>query len=247
MEKGCVMKVKVISLSCSAPNIKSVCFDFFKAIDNINNISEFSFDESLFKLVYGRDVRNGEKGCSLSHFEVISDFSLNSGDDFLTVLEDDAVLLEEFEAVISGISELDTSVPLIVVIGLSKVKRSTFWIQELKWPLRNKLSIGGVVFGQGINNYFGTVGYVINKAAAQIIANQRHIFWVADDWRIISNMGISVFYTNTPVVLEDFNTNSSTGNKIVCLNSFRDNFMNNFILILKGCRERLRILLRKID
>lgn len=237
------MKVKVISLSCVAINIKTVCFDFFKAIDNVENTSQFLFDESLFKLVYGRNVRNGEKGCSLSHFEVINDFFLNSNDNFLTVLEDDAVLLEGFDSVISGIQELDSSLPLIIVIGLSKVKRSTFWIQELKWPLRNKLSIGGVVFGQGANNYFGTVGYVINKAAAGIIANQNHIFWVADDWRIISNMGISVFYTNTPVVLEDFNTNSSTGNKVVCSNSFKDNFINNFILMLKGCRERLRILL----
>lgn len=233
------MNVKVISLSLDSSSIKGIEFDYFKAIDNKVVKSKYGFNKNVFNLIYGREPKNGEIGCSLSHFEVISDFYKNENSSSLIVLEDDAILEKDFHEYILKIQDtIKDFKPSIFILGVSKTKKENNLIHRIKWPLKNSISIGNKKFGFSDINHCGTVAYIINRSAAKIISEQNNIFWVADDWKIISNMGIDIYLPNKPLVYEDLNTISSIGNNICCYNSLKTNFKRNVTLILKGilCR-----------
>lgn len=232
------MEIKVISLNREAKKLHKIKFNFFDAIDNINIKSKLSFRPDLFKLIYGRDAKNGEIGCSLSHIEVISNFYYENKSEHLIILEDDAMIEDDFSMVVDCISKR-IEVAEIFILGMSKTKKENLWIHKIKFPLSKKIDIGKNKFGYSDVNFFGTVGYIVNKKAAEIISKQKDIFWLADDWSIISNMGINIYIPREPVVYEDLTTNSSIGNEICCYNSLKDNFKNNFKLIIKGIIKRI--------
>ena len=66
-------------------------------------------------------------------------------------------------------------------------------IRKIKYPLSNEIDIG-FIFGQSELNQCGSVAYIINKAAARVISDTKHLFWVADEWKILKNLGVSIYY-----------------------------------------------------
>jgi len=66
----------------------------------------------------------------------------------------------------------------------------------------------------------------MNKAAAEIVSEQNKIFWLADDWRIFSNMGIKVYHPFVPLVYEDVTFQNATGNILHVQHNFFCNPIN---------------------
>lgn len=234
-------EVKVISLNNTTDTIKGIEFKFFEAIDNVKVKSKYQLNTEVFKLVYGRDAKNGEIGCTLSHFELISDFSDSDLDNkWLVILEDDAMLEENFQDVAESIVLKNCNEPSIYLLGISKTLKKNNFIHKLKWNLEKPTDFSGVKYGYANINHCGTVGYIINIKAARLIASRsENIFWLADDWRVIGNMGINIYVPNEPVVYEDLKSISSIGNEVKCYNSIISNFKENSYLISRSFFKRL--------
>lgn len=206
-------------------------FILLKSITNSIRINEFlvhvhppvfitennhkEFDIKLSTLFYGRKLHNGEIGCSLAHSRVISNLNFISSD-WNLILEDDAVLEDAIYDFLHELKEFNHLPPTVILLGHSRtIKKNIFW-QRLKHPLGNFLKIGNFTFGQ--NNWVsgcgvGTVGYVINSKCRDIINGLPKNFWLADDWKLFHNSGISIYHPITPLVWEDFlSKKSKTGN-----------------------------------
>ena len=79
--------------------------------------------------------------------------------------------------------------------------------------MTHKRTVGGVVFGR--NNRVtecGTVGYCINRKAANIILNINQPFWLTDDWSLFIKLGIKVYHPKNPLIYEDLSSESTTRN-----------------------------------
>lgn len=174
-----------------------------------------TFDGDTFKAIKGRMPNLGEVGCALAHIEAYKIF-LSDTSDWLVVLEDDALLDDDFVQFIRHVDTQHSTYPVSFLLGHSKTKKSNLWVQRLKQPLGGKLKFSTLVFGQ--NHWVsrcgvGTVGYIINRKAAEILISKHRAYWLADDWKLFENMGIKVFHPVIPIVWEDlYGRPSSTGN-----------------------------------
>lgn len=203
--------INVISLKKSHRRNKFTSLNV-KIFDAIENDDEEIFNENIFKLLYGRNPRQGEIGCALSHYYIAKQHVYNTAE-WSLVLEDDAIFdgdLLSFKDTCPFVSK-----PTILVLGHSKTKKKNLFVQRLIQPLRNPYKLNSIEFGHSDINFCGTVGYMANRAASQLIAKNDSIFWLADDWRVIRNMGVDVVHIKEPLVYEDFDGVSSTGNKVI--------------------------------
>lgn len=195
-------------------NIRVVGCD---AIFDIERI-ESNFDLALSKLVYGRKVRVGERGCTLSHQMAVKK-ALEFEWDWLIVFEDDAVITAEFFEFINRIPKHDQKMPSAIVLGHSKLDKADTWWHTIKFPLHNvrysdeRFQVGK----RDYINYYGTVSYMLNRAAGYRFVNHKSIFWLADDWRIIRHSGIDVFNVCPVVIYEDLSSVSESGNARLAL------------------------------
>lgn len=209
-----------------------------KFFDAIEIDYEKIFDSKVFKLVYGREPRNGEIGCALSHYYTAKQHVDITGE-WSLVLEDDAI----FENDLLNFKDTCPCVakPTILVLGHSKTKKKNLCIQRLIQPLKNTYTLNNVEFGHSDVNFCGTVGYMANRAASQLIANNDSIFWLADDWRVIKNMGIDVVHIKEPLVYEDFDGVSTTGNKVVVEHDIlRNPLQITYLIILNQVKKFFR-------
>jgi glycosyl transferase family 25 len=70
-------------------------WEFFDALTGDH--PRYVYDEDRAKLVRGRPLSRGERGCFGSHVACMIDFIENSSDDFLLVIEDDVILDTNFD------------------------------------------------------------------------------------------------------------------------------------------------------
>ncbi|MDW2326722.1 MULTISPECIES: glycosyltransferase family 25 protein [Vibrio] len=233
-----MVDIRVVSLKYSERrssfSLDRLKYDFFDAVEGD---SESTFNENLAMLIYGRKLRRGEIGCTLSHYNLAKMHS-NSNEDWLCVLEDDATIKDNLVELINNLPAKD-SIAKILLLGHSKTREQDLIIQRLKQPLNNKCVISGVEFGESKVNFCGTVGYVINKSAAKIIAKQDSVFWLADDFNVLSNMGIKVLHPSIPLVYEDLRYVSTTGNEITYYHSIKEHFFHNVYVVFKSQIKRL--------
>ena len=235
--------INIISLvnSPKRDNKHNFKFTFFDAIDNKNIISNYTFDKDIAKLFYGRQLKNGEIGCTLSHFECISKFSnLVSSDEWLIILEDDVLPEEEFFKFLEEIKNVTASTePEVFLLGHSKLKKKNNWVRLLKYPSYKNKTLAGADFMVSNSNYCGTVGYIINKSAAKVMSEQKdRIFWITDDWNLIENMGINVYHPKNPLVYEDLSSSSETGNIVHCSHSFKKHAIRNiYVFIVENLKK----------
>jgi glycosyl transferase, family 25 len=204
--------INVISLKNSTRRNKFLNSDI-EIFDAIEDDLSAIFDKDTFRLIYGRDARKGEIGCTLSHYYLALNHAVNTKDEWSLILEDDAVFDDELFEFKNNCNTISS--PTILVLGHSKTKKRNLFIQRLIQPLTNLITIRGFEFGTANVNYCGTVAYMSNKAASKILSAQKLMFWLADDWNIIKNMGINILHIKKPLVYEDFDGLSSTGNKVV--------------------------------
>lgn len=219
---------------------RNFAFTYFDAIDNQNVFSNIKFDHEKFKEKYKRTASVGEVGCALSHTEILKKFSKDENE-WLCVLEDDALTEDKFIDFISLVSKESFDVPIMIVIGYSKTKKINNYIHKLKFPILNPFYIGNYEVGESYGNLYGTVGYVVNKLAAEKFENIHKIYWVADDWVMLSNLGIKILHISTPLIYEDLSTSSSTGNVVHCVDDIFAHPVGNLLYIMKVQMKVLRM------
>lgn len=235
--------INIISLinSPKRANKHDFEFSFFDAIDNKKVISNYTFNKELAQLFYGRQLKNGEIGCTLSHFECISKFANSAtSDEWLIILEDDVLPETDFFQFLDEIKNVEASKePEVFLLGHSKLKKGNNWIRLLKYPSYKKKKLAGFDFMVNNSNFCGTVGYIINTSAAKKMLEQKErIFWVTDDWYLIENMGIEVYHPKKPLIYEDLDSTSETGNIVHCSHSFKSHAIRNiYIFIVENLKK----------
>ncbi|MGI9946656.1 glycosyltransferase family 25 protein [Vibrio hyugaensis] len=235
--------INIISLinSPKRANKHNFNFTFFDAIDNKNVVSNYIFDKDLAQLFYGRQLKNGEIGCTLSHFECISKFANSAlSDEWLIILEDDVLPEKEFYQFLEEMKNVVASTePEVFLLGHSKLNKNNNWIRLLKYPSYKNKKLASFDFMISNSNYCGTVGYVINKSAAKKMLEQKNrIFWITDDWHLVENMGINVYHPKSPLVYEDLGSISETGNIVHCSHSFKKHAVRNiYIFIVENLKK----------
>ncbi|EJV9312367.1 glycosyltransferase family 25 protein [Vibrio vulnificus] len=214
------MNIRVVSLVDSknrlpfSSRFNPLEFEFFDAL--LGGRHKKSFNESLFQFKYNRVARDGEIGCTLSHYIIIKEL-IETNLESMIILEDDAIPVKEFFDFYADLF-LKNNKPSIFLLGHSKTREKDLWLQRLKQPLKEVINLNGFSFG--INHRItecGTVGYIINRKAAEIISAYDSPYWLADDWKFFEEIGIHVYHPVKPLIYEDLTTVSTTGNA-VCLN-----------------------------
>lgn len=138
------------------------------------------FDQNGAFLTYGRVLRAGEIGCTLSHFKCAGAL-LESTAQYALVLEDDLVLQDM--DLIDLIEKLDRRLKVNdpVIISLS----GDYWFSSRE-RLNEKYSLAKVV------EAVCAQAYLLNRAAAQKMLDMGRAH-LADDWYKIRHSGISVY------------------------------------------------------
>jgi GR25 family glycosyltransferase involved in LPS biosynthesis len=240
--------VKVTIITIESPNqverhFRSIVDSSFeiKIIQGSENVLDVSkFDVKNSKILYQTPLKKGEVNCSLAH-KFIYDNHVKSNLEWAVVLEDDAILTEHFNKNVKLLSDHTFNFPAIIILGHSKTKYKNLWFQNLKQPPSSKIEISNIELVQKNCNFFGTVGYMINKQAAELISAYDAIFWKADHWSIFENLGIRIYHLSIPIVWENFeNTNSSTGNVNQAHHDlFSKNFYKEFFSMLITQAKRI--------
>jgi GR25 family glycosyltransferase involved in LPS biosynthesis len=178
-----------------------------------SEIDRYISDDYLLER-YGRRLSRGEIGCALGH-KKISQKMLVLSYKTAVILEDDAIIEHNFENQIDVIGEIleKEKAPMVIVLGHSKTIKRNLWFENLKYRLLNKKTIKEITIGEKEQNFFGTVGYACNQGFMKLIADQVYLH-LADDWGYWMENGVKVYHLEKPIVWEDLNTKSSTGNTV---------------------------------
>jgi GR25 family glycosyltransferase involved in LPS biosynthesis len=175
-------------------------------------LNDVVFDSNISNMIYGRNLKEGEKNCARGHKKLWT-ISAEKTQDWKIYLEDDAIIEEEFDYVIENLIEYITKTPTAIILGRSKTIKDNLWFENIKLPLHNKKYINNILVGKKKQNLFGTVGYMLNDAALKQLLQLNKVFWKADDWQLFENYGIEILHLQNPCVWEDFlEHESTTGN-----------------------------------
>ena len=136
-----------------------------------------------------RDLTNGEIGCIVSHRGIIEDF-LRTQSKATYVFEDDAVISDARIQDFRDLYEFICSVNTPMIISLFRSKFSLFRLYRNKKIVIND----NVTLIKPARPTYGTVGYLINKEAAQIISDTESLLISPADWPI-EWIGKIEFYT----------------------------------------------------
>ncbi len=168
---------------------------FVEAVDgrglSDERLSEMWNQKETYK-TYGRYMKGGEIGCSLSHRKCYEEI-LKNGDDAALILEDDVVFKEntDIRKVVSTVEKLlCTQKPMIVLLS------GSYWFFKEK-------SLPGVDFQlASVFEAMGTMSYMMNQAAAKRMTSIDKKY-LADDWYHWRTHGINV-YAVRPHIAGDF-------------------------------------------
>lgn len=198
---------------------------FFKEIDfspkNIYKAAEpktQDYNLEKFFEIYGRPVKTGEVGCIQSHLQVLSYF-LEGSESYCIVLEDDAMLEDEFESkILDLVKNKKIGSPFFVMLGHSKTVKGRLPFQRIMQPLKESIETKQTKFGKNrYLNKFGTVGYILDRTAAGLYLNfhKKNNFYLADDFKDFSlRTGVEIHHPFQPLLYEDLTTPSSVGNEV---------------------------------
>jgi len=168
--------------------LNALGFDDVSFIEAVNgreipsSLRDSLYDDHKSITKYGRSLTAGELGCALSHLKTYQTF-LKSPNRFALVFEDDAVMAPSFKDVITC-SEMERwlDVPNPRVLLLT--------------PLRSFLKRGQQGFFRQyklvkVRRAWGGYGYVVNRAAAEIMTKINSPCWLsADDWVTYRKVGV---------------------------------------------------------
>lgn len=174
--------------------------EFVSAVDgrsmDKDEISQF-FNQEVAYGRYGRTLKNGEIGCTLSHI-MCSKLLLQSEDNCALVFEDDLVLGVDIHNVIESCSlYMASEKPIIILLS------GDYWWTRL-------IRTGDCTLAK-VREAVCSQAYFINRSAARILCNSSHEH-LADDWFFIKKNGIEVLAVYPHVADQnraDFNTEIS--------------------------------------
>ena len=168
---------------------------FVEAVDgralSDEQLNEMWNQKETYK-TYGRCMKGGEIGCSLSHRKCYEEI-LKNGDDVALILEDDVVFKEnaDIRKVVSTVEKLlCTQKPMIVLLS------GSYWFFKGKSLLDIDFQLASVF------EAMGTMSYMINLAAAKRMTSIDKKY-LADDWYHWRANGIKV-YAVRPHIAGDF-------------------------------------------
>lgn len=195
------MRIKVISL----PFDKERRFKIEK--DFIANDLEFTFSDAIYGKEIPKEIKeslplesflkrkdkkptDGEIGCTFSHINVYKSF-LQSSDEWICILEDDAIIDKEFKNFIQS-------------LDYSSLKPGTLYILGGQDGLNNRHKVvraisGNRYIGQqkfyrivaGEQYVFRTCCYMLHRTTAQkMISEFQESFYLADEWAYFKRKGV---------------------------------------------------------
>lgn len=137
------------------------------------------FDYTQFFKKYSVAVRPGEIGCTLSHqkcYKKIMDENIP----YVLILEDDVVLPKNhFEEILSLIEEqIKSNIPQVILLS--------GWY----WYTKTNKCFGKYKFVD-VYNAWQTHSYIINKAAARLLVDNKP-YTLADDWYYARRKGVKL-------------------------------------------------------
>lgn len=137
------------------------------------------FDQKTAFAKYGRELRRGEIGCTLSH-KKCAQMLLESENQYALVLEDDLIWQrQDFEKAFELVGNvLSSDKPIIVLLS------GDYWYTSL-----SRLGEGYQI--ASVRDAVCTQSYFINRAAAHKLLSLGN-WHVADDWWAIKSTGIFV-------------------------------------------------------
>lgn len=160
------------------------CFDveFIKAVDG-RKMSEEEvaaiFRQDIAAQHYGRELRRGEIGCTMSH-KTCAKMLLESELPYALFLEDDLVWqTDKFVDILPSISEvLSVDTPIILLLS------GDYWYTK-------RQHLAGDYELASVHDAVCTQSYFINRAAAKLLLDLGN-WHVADDWRAIRKFGVKI-------------------------------------------------------
>ena len=171
-------------------------------------------DESRFRRFFSRNMADGEIGCHLSHQRAYQ-FLLAEHDQWLVILEDDSEMLPGFDEAVRAATSLPTDIPYIV--ALSALQIGSPGIGNKAPPMLSEpLSVGDdMAIHEALFGGWGSMGYVINRKAAELLTNARKNRRIAApaDWPPVST-NITFAQAIPPVVVEQAQSLSTIGARV---------------------------------
>lgn len=155
---------------------------WFNAVDGLTLPHEATLgavQEARLQRRAGRGFSLGELGCALSHRGVWQEF-LSGDEQYVLVLEDDAVLSPELPAMLPDFRRyLSCEQPKVIVLGAVRL-----FADQASQPLTDKFSLIVPL------RCWGGYAYLINRAAAlRLIDFQTPLRCMADDWWLYQKSG----------------------------------------------------------
>lgn len=198
-------------------------FRLFSAVNTMQASPESldkRFDRHAFLQKYGRNVTNGEVGCTLSHLGVYqwlaADHSVQATD-YALVCEDDVLFHPAFQTTLEALLAQSPTADLIL-LGQSKITSFDDVELEITYPapfraLQHPIGEGNFRRSLPYRNYYaGTVSYLIKKSAAEILLAQAadRPYWLADDFILFGvRFGLRVEVVRPLMAIENPTLNSN--------------------------------------
>lgn len=147
------------------------------------------FDEKSFAKYHKRPPLLGEIGCTLSH-RICYEKLVNSSERLALILEDDALLSEDFFSMFHLLVTSVKETPQVVILTPGFTYTSQYKITKSFSLSLCKVYRGAV-----------TTGYIINVQAAKLILEQfPYPYYLADDWVLLQKAGFQTWGCNPCLV-----------------------------------------------
>lgn len=168
-------------------------------------------DEPEIRRRYGRRLSPGEVGCALSHRSVMALIAADetiSSDEVALVVEDDAVLHPDLDAVLPWLVSQPFDVMPLHHGGWSLDTESGRRLMERVYPLsplaKRTTASGHVAGFTTPESWMLAVGYLVRKRAAHHIVQHESglVGRVADDYRVLGDLGLRVCQVRPSLIWE---------------------------------------------
>lgn len=171
-------------------------------------------DQKILRHRYGRSLAPGEIGCAMSHRELMSVIATNPSlaeDDVILVVEDDAVLHPQLDALLPWLVAQPFDLMPLHHGSASRVglpDPSGLALMDAVYPLSPLArQHPASPFRAGYTTpeaWMGTLGYLVRKRTARhlVAVEQGPVTRVADDYRVIADLGLRVCQVRPSLVWE---------------------------------------------
>ncbi|MBO3277150.1 glycosyltransferase family 25 protein [Pseudomonas schmalbachii] len=208
----------------------------------------FSFFDALTpeqlpeKIPEDTRLTQGEYCCAKCHNLI---YSVAKNHNYTVILEDDAILQENFDATVLEIINIIENLnkkPDVIILGYSKIppedKRKIFRFN----PLKIKKSTDLVKLGHPHREWkCGTVAYLVTKTGASKLSSlTKNIIATADDWNHFRNNDIEIWHSNPLLVLEGYRNFDSAIEK-ERMNFKENNPLFNIIRYARGFARSIKL------